>query len=421
VDDLAEHDVIIAITVLEELDNFKKGTQSVNFHARNFVRKIDQLSDNNIFNGGVSLGDGRGQLMIKLEKRAHPELMDKFPNIKKSDHQILNIAFWYQKENPNVKVVLISKDVNCRMKAKSIGLQAEDYTKDHVRHALSLGYVVKNDCSHSAIDRIHAGDDGVTLSVLDMDDSDVSANTYMILQSGQKSALGVYDSANDRVHRIIKESAYGITPRNAEQIFALHAMMDPGKQLVAVTGKAGTGKTLLALAASLEQRRYYRQILLARPILPLSNKDLGYLPGEISSKVKPYMQPLYDNLSVIKSQFDEKSENAQRLQKMLDEEKLAIEPLAYIRGRSLMKIYFIIDEAQNLTPHEIKTIVTRAAEGTKIVFTGDIEQIDHPYLDSRSNGLSHLIDRMTGQSVFAHVQLSKGERSYLSQLASDIL
>ncbi len=185
-----------------------------------------------------------------------------------------------------------------------------------------------------------------------------------------------------------KESVYGITPRNAEQTFAVHALLNPEVKLVTLSGKAGTGKTLLALAAALESRTKYRQILLTRPIIPLSNRDIGFLPGDIASKIKPFMQPLYDNLGVIRGQFSEKSEMFQRLQTMLDEDKLAIEPLAYIRGRSLVKMFMIVDEAQNLTPHEVKTIITRAGEGTKIVFTGDINQIDHPYLGIHSNGLS---------------------------------
>ena len=188
-----------------------------------------------------------------------------------------------------------------------------------------------------------------------------------------------------------------------------------------ISGKAGTGKTLLALAAALETRSQYRQILLTRPIVPLSNKDIGYLPGDVQSKIKPYMQPLYDNLAVIRAQFPEKSEMFQRLQKLLDDEKLIIEPLAYIRGRSLVKMYMIVDEAQNLTPHEVKTIITRAGEGTKVVFTGDINQIDHPYLGINSNGLSTLIDKMQGQKLYAHIDLQKGERSELAELASNIL
>ncbi|MBN1904756.1 MAG: PhoH family protein, partial [Deltaproteobacteria bacterium] len=212
-----------------------------------------------------------------------------------------------------------------------------------------------------------------------------------------------------------------IAPRNAEQIFALDSLLNRDIKLVSLSGKAGTGKTLLTLAAGLENRSYYRQMYLARPVVPLSNKDLGYLPGDIRSKLDPYMQPLYDNLGVIQNQFEQTDKNHTRIKEYLESEKLVITPLSYIRGRSLVKILFIVDEAQNLTPHEVKTIITRAGEGTKIIFTGDIYQIDHPYLDIHSNGLSYLIEKMHGQKIYSHITLKKGERSELAELASDLL
>lgn len=244
---------------------------------------------------------------------------------------------------------------------------------------------------------------------------------YLILRNIRKSVLATYQQGERRLVKLHRSSVYGITPRNAEQNFAIHALCNPDVPLVSVSGKAGTGKTLLALAAALEQRTLYRQIMLARPIVPLSNKDIGYLPGDIQSKISPYMQPLYDNLAVIRGQFSEQSEMGQMLTRLQEEKRLIIEPLAYIRGRSLVKMYMIVDEAQNLTPHEVKTIITRAGEGTKIVFTGDIHQIDHPYLDSQSNGLSHLIEKMQGQPLYAHINLEKGERSELAMLASELL
>ena len=209
-------------------------------------------------------------------------------------------------------------------------------------------------------------------------------------------------------------------PQRNLAVEMLRKLLDDEIKLVTLTGKAGSGKTLLALAAALECRTRYRQILLARPIVPLSNRDLGFLPGDVAAKIDPYMQPLYDNLGVIKHQHGD-GEASHRIQDLLDNHKLEITPLAYIRGRSLQRMFFIVDEAQNLTPHEIKTIITRAGEGTKIVFTGDIYQIDHPYLDSLSNGLSYLISRMVGQPIYAHITLEKGERSALSELASDLL
>jgi PhoH-like ATPase len=246
-------------------------------------------------------------------------------------------------------------------------------------------------------------------------------NQYFILKGNASSALAHYDPESGYMNRVLKQKTYGIDPRNAEQTFALDALLRPQVQLVSLTGKAGTGKTLLALAAAIHQRQDYTQIFLARPIVPLSNRDLGFLPGDVKEKIGPYMQPLFDNLDVIKNKFSQTSKEYTKIEEMLKNEKLIITPLAYIRGRSLSRIFFIVDEAQNLTPHEIKTIITRAGEGTKMVFTGDIEQIDSPYLDEKSNGLSVLIDKMKGQDLFAHVNLVKGERSYLAELASHLL
>jgi PhoH-like ATPase len=223
------------------------------------------------------------------------------------------------------------------------------------------------------------------------------------------------------MRRVDKIETYGIKSRNAEQTFAVDALTNTNIPLVSITGKAGTGKTLLAIASALHSKKNYRQIYIARPVVPLSNKDIGYLPGDIEDKLAPYMQPLWDNIKVIQDQYNEADKQHQQITQMIKDHKLVIEPLSYIRGRSLQRIFFIVDEAQNLTPHEIKTIITRAGEGAKLVFTGDIYQIDHPYLDSQSNGLSYLIDHFKGQKLYAHVNLVKGERSELAELASNLL
>lgn len=416
-----EHDIIIPITVLEELDNFKKGSQIINYHARQFIRSLDEMSGDKLFNGGLEIGPDNGRLMIRLEKAMHPDLKERFPSVDKPDHRILNIAYSQLQESRDKSVFLVSKDMNLRMKARSIGLMAEDYTTDHVRDPQKLysGCRVQ-DVSGELIEEIYKDNNCIGLDRVNAE-WPFQPNEFAILKNGKRSALATYKGDSSGFSLVQKNSVYGITPRNAEQSFAVHALLDPSLPLVTITGKAGTGKTLLALAAALETRRQYRQILLTRPVVPLSNKDIGYLPGDIQSKIKPYMQPLYDNLGVIRNQFSENSEMFRRLQKMTDDEKLIIEPLAYIRGRSLVRMFMIVDEAQNLTPHEVKTIITRAGEGTKIIFTGDIYQIDHPYLDVHSNGLSSLIYKMQGQKLYAHVDLRKGERSPLAELASDLL
>lgn len=417
-----EHDIIIPITVLEELDGFKKGHQIINYHAREFVRSLDALSSEKLFNGGMRIGPENGKVTIHLEKEMHKDLRSAFPNREKSDHHILNIGYHVSEGNREKAVVLVSKDVNLRMKAKSVGLMAEDYTTDHVsdQGKLYLGCRQETDVPYEIIEKLYSPEGGIKIEECPTVQPFL-ANEFVIVKNGQKSALAIYKSDMDAILRVNKMSVYGISPRNAEQSFAVHALQDRTLSLVTVTGKAGTGKTLLALASALESRRKYHQILLTRPVVPLSNKDIGFLPGDIQSKIQPYMQPLFDNLGVIRGQFSENSDMFRRLQRMVDDEKLVIEPLAYIRGRSLVKKYMIVDEAQNLTPHEVKTIITRAGEGTKIVFTGDIHQIDHPYLDSNSNGLSTLIDKMQGQELYAHIDLQKGERSELAELASNLL
>ena len=255
----------------------------------------------------------------------------------------------------------------------------------------------------------------------DLGIKDPIPNHYFILKNNRTSALVFYNPVLERIERLEKTPAYRINPRNAEQVFALHAITNTKVKLVTLQGIAGTGKTLLALAGALDQKRNFKQIYLARPIVPLSNKDIGYLPGDINSKLDPYMEPLWDNLKFIQNQFNDKDREFKKISDALEQEKLVITPLAYIRGRSISNVCFIVDEAQNLTPHEVKTIITRAGENTKIIFTGDIYQIDTPYLDSQSNGLSYLIDKIKHHEIYAHVRLEKGERSDLANLANELL
>ncbi len=416
-----ENDIVIPVTVLEELDQFKRGHEILNFHAREFLRTLDSLSGDTLFSEGVPIAPELGKMMIRLERKFHDALALNFSD-QKADHHVLNVAYHLAQDQPQQQIILVSKDVNLRMKAKSVGLMAQDYKNDQVKDisALYTGKRILEDVPETTIKQLYDIPFEFDKSQLNLDPP-LTSNEYLILRGGKMSALGVYDQTTERIRRVDKIDAFGITPRNAEQAFALDALMNNDIQLVSITGKAGTGKTLLALAAALQKKKYYRQIFLARPIVPLSNRDIGYLPGEIKAKLDPYMQPLYDNLGVIETQLTKSENKHKTFDKLLEDEKLVISPLAYIRGRSLVNIYFIVDEAQNLTPHEVKTIITRAGENTKIVFTGDIFQIDHPYLDSHSNGLSYLIEKMQRQSIYAHINLEKGERSKLAELASNLL
>ena len=416
-----EHDVVVPISVIEELDRFKKGNEALNYHAREFVRAVDALSEDQLFGDGVQIGPGHGRIIVKLERELHKDLSLNF-RMDKPDNHILNTAYYLSKEHPEAPVILVTKDVNLRLKAKSIGLLAQDYKTDQVKDISTLynGYRTENNVPDALIDLISKDQQECDIAALKVE-KPLLPNEYVILRNEKKSALAYYDPFTGKLRRIDKNTAYGIKPRNAEQTFTLNALMNNSAQLVTISGKAGTGKTLLALAAALETKKNYRQIFMARPVVPLSNKDLGFLPGDIQSKLDPYMQPLYDNLGVIQHQFNESDSKHHRIKELLEEEKLVISPLSYIRGRSLVKIFFIVDEAQNLTPHEVKTIITRAGEGTKVVFTGDIFQIDHPYLDTQSNGLSYLIEKMQGQKLYAHINLVRGERSELAELASNLL
>lgn len=416
-----ENDVAIPITVLEELDNFKQGSATKNYEAREFIRFIDRLSGKFTLQDWIQLeGEGRGRFKVIMTERANGIDAAAIFEHEKADHRILNAAFHLQEAEKQSSVILVTKDINLRLKAKALGLPAEDYETGKIQDVTNLykGRAQVENISNEVIETVFSK--GAVSPGAVLPEAPVN-NHYYILRNGQSSALTYYNPSSEMLERVEKASAYGIKPRNTEQAFAIHAIMNPDIQLVTIQGVAGTGKTLLALAGSLEQRRNYRVILLARPVVPLSNREMGFLPGDIGDKINPYMEPLWDNLKFIKNQFKESDANYRRIEEMLSAEKISIAPLAFIRGRSLSKVIFIIDEAQNLTPHEVKTIITRAGEDTKLIFTGDIRQIDTPYLDEQSNGLSHMIDKLRGQKLFAHITLEKGERSELANLANELL
>lgn len=417
----AEHDVGIPITVLEELDTFKKGNDTKNFEAREFTRLLDKLAEGQMLQEWIPLnGKTKGKFKVLMETESAMNAHKIFGE-RKNDHNILNAALALKETEPKRQVILVSKDINLRLKAKSLDLPAEDYETGKIKNVSTLhtGKEELEDVSSEDIDTLFK--DGSIDQKKILKKRKAISNTYYILKSEKNSVLSYYNPETKTVDKVDKTPVYGIKPRNAEQTFAIHAMLNPEVKLVSINGVAGTGKTLLALASALEQKRDFKQIYLARPIVPLSNKDIGYLPGDIKSKLNPYMEPLWDNLKFIQNQFKESDKEFKNITEMVNKEKLMITPLAYIRGRSLSNIFFIVDEAQNLTPHEIKTIITRAGENCKIIFTGDIYQIDTPYLDSQSNGLSYLIDRIQDHPMYAHITLEKGERSELANLANELL
>jgi PhoH-like ATPase len=419
-----ENNIIIPLSVIEELDHFKRGNQVINLNAREFARTLDSITGNDIFNGGVLLGKGKGKVRIVITRGLGKEIQDVFRE-DNTDHRVLSVAYEANKgSNGKERIVLVSKDVNLRMKAKALGIPAEDYSTDRISNVEELysGKTIIEDFDDDILQKFYQSPFEVPAKqIVKKLKTEIVPNKYFIMRNSSRSVLTCIDHEQEKFKRVDKQTVYGIKPRNAEQTFAVDALINSDIPLVTMTGKAGTGKTLLALASALQVKKDYRQIYIARPVVPLSNKDLGFLPGDIESKLAPYMQPLWDNLKVIQDQFPETDKNYQLINTMIKEEKLVIEPLSYIRGRSLQRIYFIVDEAQNLTPHEIKTIITRAGEGSKLVLAGDIYQIDHPYLDSQSNGLSFLIEHFKGQRLYAHVNLEKGERSELAELASNLL
>ncbi len=419
-----DNDLVIPIAVIEELDKFKKGNDNLAFNARGFLRDIDRITDGKSFGkDGVPIGKGLGNIRID-PGHTFPESMKGMFYDDIPDHRILATAIWTRDNNPDRFVALVTKDINLRMKAKAAGMEVQDYLTDRIEEARiensnkEVQYL--DGASPEAIRQLaYSPDTSVDWRMVGK--AKPKSNQLYKIRNGDSTLCARFDEGKGKIVLVKNRQAYGIRPRNDEQRFALEACLNPAVQLVSMTGGAGTGKTLLALAAALEQAGDFDQIILTRPTIVLGNQDIGFIPGDLKTKMSPFIQPLMDNLNVIKSQFRPSSKEALRIEAMLKEEKLMISPLAYIRGRSLGRVFLICDEAQNLTPNEVKTIITRAGEGTKMVFTGDIFQIDQPYLDQWSNGLSHLNEKMDGQKLFEHIFLRIGERSELSDIASKLL
>ena len=419
-----DNDLVIPIAVIEELDKFKKGNDQLAYNARGFMRDIDRITEGRSFGqNGVPIAKGLGNIKIEPNHPFPEEMKDLFfDDI--PDHRILSTAIWVRDNNPGRFVALVTKDINLRMKSKAAGMEVQDYMTDRVEEEKiensNKEVQILDDVDLQDIQELVYGPE-TSVSWEALSRKRPRPNQLYKIRNGSDMVCARFDEDLGKVVLVKNKSVYGIRPKNDEQRFAIDACTNPRIQLVSMTGGAGTGKTLIALASALEQAKDYDQIILTRPTVVLGNQEIGFLPGDQKTKMSPFVQPLMDNLNVIRAQFRSNSKEALKIDAMLKEEKLLISPLAYIRGRSLGRVYIICDEAQNLTPNEVKTIITRAGEGTKMVFTGDIFQIDQPYLDQWSNGLTHLGEKMDGQKLFEHIFLRIGERSELSDIASKLL
>lgn len=413
----ADNDVVLPIYVVEELDGFKKAISGLGRNARAVARELDELRARGRLSDGVPL-DGGGTLRVVFAKDPD-RAMGQFGAQHQYDNLILRVCL--ELEASPTRVVLVTKDTNLRLRADAVGLDAEDYDPEEVDIADLYEGHREVDLDGEAIDRAYR--DGIAPPV-----DGLVPNEYLLLRdaaSPKHTALARVGRTGDVIRALPprREPIWGIAPRNKEQSFALDLLLDDDVPLVTLVGKAGTGKTLLALAAGLAKvtdDERYQKVLVSRPIFPLG-RDLGYLPGTVEEKLDPWMKPIYDNVELLLSLNPEARRLGHGHHTLVDMGMLEIEPLTYIRGRSIPRQYMIVDEAQNLTPHEVKTILTRAGEGTKVVFTGDPYQIDNPYVDASDNGLVHLVRKMAGQPLAGTVTLSRGERSVLAELAANVL
>jgi PhoH-like ATPase len=413
-------DVIIPISVIEEMDRFKKDLGENGRNARQFSRFVDVLRAKGALSKGVLLEKSHSYFFVNLDN--HTDVLPAHLDSGKTDNRILALAMKLQKEKPPRPTVVITKDTNLRIKADVLGLIAEDYEPQKVDIEDLFSGITEFEVSSDAIDSFYAQ------KSMPISDPNITPNQYILFKditNPNHSAIARYNAATKSAVPLIKPSdnVWGIYPRNVEQSFALDCLLNDDIKLVSLVGKAGTGKTLLALAAglskTLDDGKYHR-LLVSRPIFPMG-RDIGYLPGDVEEKLNPWMQPVFDNIEYLLGAGTTHRRAAGRAQELISQGMLNIEPLTYIRGRSIPNQYLIVDEAQNLTPHEIKTIITRAGQGTKVVLTGDCWQIDNPYVDSANNGLTYVVERFKGEPIAAHVTLSKGERSELAEVAANLL
>ena len=415
-----ENDVIIPIVVIEELDKFKKGIDEIGRNARQVSRILDEFRQKGNLSKGVQL-EGGGNLRVELNHQSPQHLPNELIATK-ADNRILSTAL--NLKHDNLPVVLVTKDTNLRIKADALGLRAEDYESD----TITLDELYSGETELSVDPGVI--DDFYTKDELPAADHKLFANQFVLIKNSanpSQTALSRYNQQKSALVPVAntKHGVWGITARNKQQQFALDLLLNDDIRLVTLVGRAGTGKTLLALAAGLEktiESRAFQRLVVSRPVFPLG-KDIGFLPGDIEEKLRPWMQPIRDNLDFLMgaSAVSGRAKGKKDIQSLIDLGMIEVEPLTYIRGRSMPNQYLIIDEAQNLTPHEIKTIITRAGEGTKVVLTGDPYQIDNPYIDSSSNGLTFVVDRFKEESIAGHITLVKGERSDLAELAATLL
>jgi len=417
-----ENNVFIPITVIEDIDHFKKEVSEIGRSARQAYRYLDELRKANNLSSGVELPGG-GTLFVKTGRAsAYSRMPEDLRDMNRKDSHLLAVALEIRELTPNIPTIYVTKDVSRRIKADALGIDAEDYESDKVDiEELYRGFRELTVSSSTITDLKEQGFCSVEEALY--------PHQYAVLidkNEPQRGALGRFDAEKNAIVRVVsepREGAWRLKPRNNEQLFCMDALLNDNIQLVTLVGKAGTGKTLLAVAASLFKtvdENVYSRILVSRPTLPMG-KDIGFLPGTVEEKLTPWMYPIVDNVELLMRKDRNSGRHARGFRELMDMGILIIEPLTYIRGRSIHNQFLIIDEAQNLTPHEIKTIITRVGDGTKIVVTGDPYQIDNPYIDSSSNGLSYVVEKFRDQEVSAHITLSKGERSRLSELAANLL
>ncbi len=415
-----DNDVVIPVVVIEEMDNFKKDLNETGRNARLVSRRLDEMRQNKGLSQGVQLKNG-GILRVYVEKKVF-DLLPAELHISKADNRILSVALALKQADQKQDVIMISKDTNLRVKANAFGIQAEDYKTQRVEISELYTGAATQEVTSDVIDRFYQDKE------LPWEADGLFPNQFLNLQdqtSGSHSALARYYHGRKSLVPLQDYSGgvWGIRPLNREQQYAMDILMDERIRLVSLVGIAGTGKTLLALAAGLEktvEQGTYKRLVACRPILPMG-RDLGYLPGDIEEKLMPWMQPIFDNMELLLAASGGQDDIKRNLHELQSMGLLQMEALTYIRGRSLPQQYLIVDEAQNLTPHEIKTVITRAGGGTKVILTGDPYQIDNPYVDAASNGLSYAVERFKGEPLAGHVTLFKGERSELAELAARVL